>query len=61
MIAWMCLVDKDCERVELEGPEVDEGPPEVVLQGSRIFQEENENDIWRWQCMQNRIQEQQSF
>ncbi len=43
MIARKCLVDKVCERVEMEDPEVDEDFPEVVLHGSRIFQEENEN------------------
>jgi len=37
------LVGKDCERVEVEDPEVDEDLLEVVLHGSRIFQEENKN------------------
>ncbi len=44
MIAWKCLVGKDCERVELEDPQVDEDLLEVLLHGNRIFQVENEND-----------------
>jgi len=44
MIAWKCLVDKGCERVEVEDPEVDEDLLEVLLHGNRIFQVENENE-----------------